>query len=465
MNFITRTLNSSRLPLLLSIFVFLYSLSASLLAQLWFIPTFFTQSGASEGLVILDSLGFDRIAREQVEAMQIFGWSAWGLRPEGQSPAGILSVFYYLFGSSPLTILPFNAALHAFSAYLVFTILRAFFSASPSMVGALVFVLHPSSFEWVAQVHRDGIFILGILLLMLATLSLTKEIVSPHAFKLRRWCFWFLTAIAGSALIWVSRPYWLHVSILSLLATFLMVMPVFLSRRKTLWRDTALYFVTFSSIGLMQYGLMQSHGLQAQFNEHVLRNTASKTMGEADPNQEYGPKNWVWEKTTWMPSIMEANFYRLGHTRQTVHRAGGGSLVDVDRDLTSVNDVLGYVPRALQIGLFSPFPNLWTGEGSTPAMTMARKLMGIVTLLFYLFLVGTLIALWQMRSKLSFWIVVSNCMIGIAFYSIVMPNIGALIRFRYSFFMLLAALGAAALVDMWCGRKYRTDDGRLVNHD
>ena len=66
MSFIERSINSSRLFLYLSIFVFSVFLLASLVAQVWFISNFFTQSGASNGLVIRDSIAFDSLARGQV---------------------------------------------------------------------------------------------------------------------------------------------------------------------------------------------------------------------------------------------------------------------------------------------------------------------------------------------------------------------------------------------------------------
>jgi hypothetical protein len=50
----------------LSIFLFSFPLLASLVAQVWFISNFFTQSGASNGPVIRDSIVFDSLARGQV---------------------------------------------------------------------------------------------------------------------------------------------------------------------------------------------------------------------------------------------------------------------------------------------------------------------------------------------------------------------------------------------------------------
>src|SRR5207247_7444150 len=40
-----------------------------------------------------------------------------------------------------------------------------------------------------------------------------------------------------------------------------------------------------------------------------------------------------------------------------------GSLLDSDRDFKSVNDLLTYIPRAMEIGLWAPFPNSWISAG------------------------------------------------------------------------------------------------------
>ena len=66
MNWLKRLIGAPWLLVWLGMFVFVYSWLASLLLQLWVIPTLFSQPGAAEGLVILDSIGFDRIAKAKV---------------------------------------------------------------------------------------------------------------------------------------------------------------------------------------------------------------------------------------------------------------------------------------------------------------------------------------------------------------------------------------------------------------
>ena len=160
MNVLKRLTASSSPIFWLGIFVFGYSLLVGASVQLWVIPQLFAQPGAADGLVVLDSIGFDRIARAKAGEIASLGWSAWELRPQWPSPAGIASAFYAIWNPVPSSMLPFNAAVHAISACVVMAILRNFFAAMPALLGALVFALNTASLEWVDQFHRYGVFII-----------------------------------------------------------------------------------------------------------------------------------------------------------------------------------------------------------------------------------------------------------------------------------------------------------------
>ena len=48
-----------------------------------------------------------------------------------------------------------------------------------------------------------------------------------------------------------------------------------------------------------------------------------------------------------------------------------------------------------------------------------------------------------MRQKIAVWVLVASCLIGVGAFALTYPNIGALIRFRYAYYMLLVAFGVA----------------------
>jgi len=459
MNRLNRLTESPRLVVWLGLFVFMYAWLASLLLQLWIIPTLFLQPGAEKGLVILDSIGFDRQSKAHAASISTLGWSAWELRHQGQAPVGIASVFYVLFGPTPASMLPFNAAIHAISTCVAILILRGFFTSVPALVGALLFALNPASFEWVAQIHRDGIFILGNLLLILGILRLIDG-PEPDAERMKAWYWlgWVLAPLAGTFLIWVARPYWVQVALITLVLAVVTVTLTNLIFRMNAGHRLACFAGTVFLVGLFQLWLIRFHTPQEPIIIPEYASQTDLTGSDESSSEEAAKKSgFLWRRTVWLPSEVEGRLYRIATARLGAISQGGNSLVDADWRLDSVGSVLAYLPRALQLGLFSPFPKLWGGEGSTPAMTVARKVVGAVTLVFYVCLLGLLFGLWRLRKNLSLWVMIGACLTGILVYAVTYPNIGTLIRYRYGFYMLLIGFGAAWWCEQWIKRTDRSN--------
>lgn len=449
MNVLKRLAASPYSMLWLGVFVFGYSWLASACIQLWIIPKMFSQPGAAEGLVVLDSIGFDRIAKAKAAEIAALGWSAWELRPEWQSPAGIASAFYAIWNPLPSSMLPFNAVVHAASACVVMAILRNFFSAIPAALGALVFILNPASFEWVAQIHRDGVFILGNLLLILGVLRFFGEIELAGERHLWYWVVLFVTPIVGTLLIWVARPYWVQVAVVTVVLAIAIWMFVLSLRRVAVGSDRLILLVMMLvSVVAFQIWLVRFH------TPYEPINIPAKVSDTGDSETAA----FVWQRSSWLPDAVEGRFYRIAGARQGAISQGGNTLVDADRSLNSVAAFVGYVPRAFQLGILSPFPELWGGQGSTPAMTIARKVMGGVTLVFYACLLGVMIGLTRMARNPSLWVMIGACLLGILVYAITYPNVGTLMRYRYGFYMLLIGFGTAWWCGLWLGRANRCNE-------
>lgn len=458
MQWIKRLMESPRLLIWLGIVVFAYSWTASLVLQLLIIPILFSNPEAAEGLVVLDSTGFNESAKAKAAEISSFGWSAWELRPNGQSPVGIASMFYVILGSAPTSMLPFNAAVHALSACLVMAILRNFFSAIPSLIGSLAFALNPAAFEWISQIHRDGVFILGNLLLFMGILRFINEAGETDNKSLKRWAGVMLPPIVGTLLIWVARVYWVQVALLTVLLIAALFMIAVIFRKNAVDRRRVVRsMVMFVGLGLFQLWLYYVH---TPFESDNLGNASyviniyksSKSKG-----QSYHKRTDVkWNRSDWLPEAFEQRFFRLANARWGALNSGGETLMDESHALDSAKAIIEYLPRALQLGLLSPLPEFWGGQGSTPAMTVGRRVMGVVTLVFYACLLGLVVGIYQMRNKLQLWIVFSMCCIGIVVYAVAYPNIGALVRFRYGFYMLLVGYGAAFWVDLWMKRQRRS---------
>jgi len=207
----SKNILNEKILLYFGISTFIYALCIGLIIQFFILGTLFNISG---GLVVLDSVGFDTTAKEMSLAIKERGWQVWELRPKNSAPAGIASIFYTLWTPQPYTLLPFNALVHALSGCVVVWILSNFFSWKPAIIGGAIFVLNPAAMEWVAQIHRDGLFIFGNLLVLVCIFKFFDGFRSNKGKTMAWGLFW---GVIGTLLVWVARPYWVEVLMVSIL--------------------------------------------------------------------------------------------------------------------------------------------------------------------------------------------------------------------------------------------------------
>jgi hypothetical protein len=126
-------------------------------------------------------------------------------------------------------------------------------------------------------------------------------------------------------------------------------------------------------------------------------------------------------------------------------RTAAGSVLDAHVQIHSFQELALYVPRALQIGLLAPFPDMWFERGMTPGARLMRLVSGLEMSIAYVLLLGWIFLIPRIRgdrtAALVFVAVTCLAMIGVM--SLAMPNVGTLYRMRYPLFMLVVGLGAA----------------------
>jgi len=223
------TVTETRLMILFGVVCFIYALSAGMLVQVYLIPKVFPNFDLGDGLLVQDSSGFNSIAKVKSAEILAMGWGAWELRPQGQSPAGVASVFYALWTPKPYSLLPFNALVHALSGCAVLWVLRHFFSWKAAMLGTAFFILNPASLEWVAQIHRDGIYILGNLLALICLLQFQKGLLADEQGTILWGLLW---GMLGTVLVWIGRPHWVQVMLLATICVIPIVIYGWLRRRQ-----------------------------------------------------------------------------------------------------------------------------------------------------------------------------------------------------------------------------------------
>lgn len=130
--------------------------------------------------------------------------------------------------------------------------------------------------------------------------------------------------------------------------------------------------------------------------------------------------------------------------RFAVQYPSSGSNIDADVQFSSAGDVIRYVPRALEIGLLAPFPEMWFQPRRFVGMA-GRPLLAVETSLTYVLTALACMFTWKRRRCLPVWMLAFAVLTGATALGLVVTNLGALYRMRYGFWVLLTIVGSGAL--------------------
>ena len=452
---------------------FSYPAILALLVQLVILPYIFPTWNAGHGLLVGgDSIGYHRTATELAQKIRIQGWSAWELRPQGQSAAGIASAIYALTISEPYMLIPLNAALHATSAMILLLMIQKFLPGWRKAIWAVLpFWLYPSAMTWYTQVLKDGYFIAGMLLYLygwvLISRNQTWEKTGWRGLLAAIWIF------LGAGLVWLVKPYGVQMMQGVGMALALIVTIIFIFRlvKKDLKWYRALMPIVLAWALLIGINPLTNEGIieseapvtiqpQPAQPQLIQPTELAQPAKPAQPEQPVQPAQLPavtarWQSSGW-PSFIEDKAYSLSVTRDIYvasNPVGAGGSIDYTLQFHSVGEILTYLPRAMEIAFLSPFPNLWLGQGSLPANTVMRRVSAFEMIGIYISLVLLPLAVWCWWRKPEFWIVLTFCTGMMLVYALVVANVGTLYRYRYGFIMTLAALGIAGGLSIWERRR------------
>jgi hypothetical protein len=122
------------------------------------------------------------------------------------------------------------------------------------------------------------------------------------------------------------------------------------------------------------------------------------------------------------------------------------SNIDIQTQFQRAGDIIAYLPRATQVALLAPFPNLWFGQGTMQTTTMMRRVSALEMTGVYLALLFLPYAIWHWRQRLEIWAILLFCISLLLVFTLAVPNLGTLYRMRYCFLMTLVALGVAGFL-------------------
>ncbi len=436
-------------PQVLWAVIFFYTLASGLFVQLILLPHIVPSWHQGNGLIEgMDGRKFHRIALELSQAIQTKGWGAWEPLPQDQIVSGIAAIFYTLIYPAPWSVLPFNALLNAFTGtgfYLLMGLLVG--DEKKGLVATLPFIFFPSAMLWNTQFHNENYVVPGVVFILLGWMIIySPKYHLPHIRPAMGLSALALIALGGLFLLVTREETLLAMSVLC--ATGALVM-----NGLWLWQKIKaagstrilLYRVSLSWLACILMLVVQSFNV---LNDSRIRPGDSVRAIEKFPEdpskvRDSGRNGLKWQQSAWLPKFIDVQFNTLAMTRASFLRGAqkSGSLIDEQMAFESAHDIIVYVPRALEIGLFSPFPHIWF-EKSGEASGSAMRLEAAAEMAFaYVCLLGLPIFAWKNRRKHGFFPMLWLCVGMLILYAITTPNQGALYRFRYPFYMPLVCVG------------------------
>lgn len=430
-------------PWLLLAVAFLGTCLVAWAVQLVLLPHFFPHLHAGHGMLVGgDSAGMHLTAVDLAARIQKEGWSVWELRPAGNAPTGIAAALYVFVTPEPYMLVPMNALVHAaggMTVYLIAYLVSA--NRLASVVAAIPFLVFPSAASWYAQIHKDGIFALGMLLCALGWMQAFR----PGFWVSARpaYAALILPLALGLFLVWLVRP---HIMILMqavamvtsvsglLLVAFWWRLGVLQGRRFVL---AVFVFVTIPLLVVLVKP--SDYRVESWKGDVVARETV----------MPYMPGHCVLERganasADKLSSTVAAmrDFYISGNSYKNAK-----SNMDTDFVPGTICNLVGYLPRALQVGFLAPFPAQWMADGSVAASTVMRRVISVEMLAVYACLLLLPLALWNFRKKPEFWFVLGFLTLLTVIHVYLVPNLGTLHRMRYGFLTAVVGLALAGAVN------------------
>ncbi len=339
------------------------------------------------------------------------------------------TLFSHWMAPNILTVEPANLFYYLAILCLVYKLGEKLFDPLTAGLGALIVALWPSFVLHTTQLLRDPLLIVAILLFVfILTCWLTEDFTYLQGVL-------SLLAIALAVLtIWIVRlAMWEVVRAVTLLSVALLMI--------RLWRERRLLRANILGALLLSGAIL----LIPQF-QPVLEMWQRRDVGNGHPIAEEVDDLPIWE--------------RVARRRQGFADLKQGELnaaasnVDEDVKFNSSADIVRYVPRALAIGFFAPFPNMWFANGSQVGAT-GRRLSGLETSVLYLLELLSLVSLWRLRKNLAVWLWFGIVIFGTMALGLIVLNIGAFYRIRYPYCMLLVILGAGGATHLMRSRTKR----------
>ena len=345
-----------------------------------------------------------------------------------------------VFGFTTLSAEPLNLFYYLAIVLVVYELGEETFGERAGLVAAWVVALWPSFLLHTTQLLKDPLYIAAMLSLVCVNLRwLTKDRGPRGA---------LLSGLAGGALcalLWLVRSENGELTLaVALVGAGLVLVRQFGRGRAARWNMAGAALMLVLAVGapraMSALGSVWPKPAAATATAGAPTSSVDATKGQANSPAD-----------------------RVGRLRERFARQypNAGSNVDADVSFHDTYGLVRHLPRAMVVGMLAPLPDMWFAAGVYTGRA-GRVLSGVETLLMYVLQLFTLYVLLSQRRRLSVWLLLLVALVGATALGLVVVNVGALYRLRYSFWMPLIVLGAGGAVQLYheLAERRREQSGR-----
>ncbi len=366
------------------------------------------------------------------------------------------AIFGRLLGYSILSAEPFNLFCYVAILSLVMMLGREMGSKRIGLFAAGIVALWPTFLLHTMQFLKDPPFIAAALALILIvmtwltrTYSWSKAVISGAAL-----------AVTAGLLLLIRIKFSGFIFVIVFFGFGCLIVRQLLERRVLYWNLICPALILTVAVPTAFYLTATNQKLKRYPSDQSGSNKSSAVDGkQLSTLISYGGRTSFKTKTPstyapWLSESAETVAQRIGATRYNfnISYPESGSSIDRNVEFKNFKDLLLYLPRALAIGLWAPFPDMWVGAGKRVG-SAGRLLSGAETLLMYLCELLALLTLWRAPRDLANWLLLSISAFGVTALGLVVSNVGTLYRIRYLFWILLIILGVKGLESILARRR------------
>ena len=386
----------------------------------------------------LDSGKYHQEALNLVTHLQRHEWAEWWNLYRNHLNVKIISLTYLITGYHvPITYEIVNCFVWATSILLIHRVSKLLFINNnlTSLVG-IMFFFQPSILISSTQLLRDPILILGFCFILYGFAVFSKQ---KTTWK------WAVMIQIGIILLLLMREY------LSIVILACLLLPSIALIKEKRFIPPLLFLI----IPMLFLVFFAPHKYVPDVNsiidtteKQVQTPVTTKNQVQTPVTTENQVQTPVTTEKKFQSIYLNAITFKISSLRNDffdINIAGAGSSIDLNYRFNSVSELVKYFPRALQIGLLSPFPRDWFEKGQATGK-IGRLLAGMEMIIWYLILSGFIFVVFKNPSVLKpFATVFLFSITLIILYAYVIPNFGTVYRMRQAYMMPFFLFGAYGL--------------------